>query len=92
MGRRHIDDVDLRIGGELLVAAMRPDDAEAGRKALGALQRARADGADPVARELQILDEEIGDPAGAENAPTQACGHDARSLVCGHPKGLDGDG
>ena len=70
-----VDDLDVRIGDERLVAAVRAGDAVAGGELVGAFLGARPDrdhGRLRVPRDR--LGEDAGDPAGAQDAPPKGGG------------------
>ena len=72
MRGRDVDDVDVRVGDEVFVRAVRARDAELGREGSPRLGAARADGGDVEARGAKIAGEGVGDAARGEDAPAQA--------------------
>ncbi len=70
--RRDVDDVDLGVGDEVGVRAVRPAMLGPVRELLRRRDRARPDGDDLLARvAAQGTGEPLGDPAGAQHAPPQ---------------------
>ena len=70
--RRDVDDVDVRVGDERLVRAVRALHPPGGRGPLGGAPAARAHGRhDLTGVPTQRGDEPVGDPPGAEHPPAQ---------------------
>jgi hypothetical protein len=68
----HVDDVDLRIVGEVLIRAVRPRDTEPSRERGRPSAAAGTDRNDLLAcLRLNGVDESLGDPPGADHAPAE---------------------
>jgi hypothetical protein len=71
---RDVDDVDVRISGQFLVAAVGTGQSELGRERAGRLRRTGTDREHPVSVQQQLLGEGPGDSTGGEDAPAQRAG------------------
>lgn len=72
--RRDVDDVDLGVGGELLIRSVSPGDAVGRRELLRRLEPTGADGADGAAGRVQIGGEGVRDATGGQDSPSKS-GH-----------------
>jgi len=75
MRRRDVDDVDVRIRDQGLVARMGLADAEPGSEGVSRLAAAGPDGRDAEAVAQQVRSLQLGDAACPEDPPFQSLGH-----------------